>query len=54
MEKRTHSVTPETDDFAARYDRMVAEGPGWTAIKAVVGLIGLLALVAVLGFLLGA
>ena len=53
MGKRTHSVTPETDDFAARYDRMVTEGPRPMAFKAGVGLIAILVLLAVLGFLLG-
>ena len=35
-ERQTVSVTPETDDFAARYDRMVAPGSGSWVIKVVV------------------
>lgn len=35
-ERQTVSVTPETDDFAARYDRMVAPGSGGWVIKVVV------------------
>ena len=35
-ERQTVSVTPETDDFAARYDRMVEPGAGGWIIKVVV------------------
>jgi len=35
-EQQTVSVTPEEDDFAARYDRMVAPGSGSWIIKVVV------------------
>jgi len=35
-EQQTVSVTPETDDFAARYDRMIAPGSGGWIIKVVV------------------
>ena len=52
MKRRTHSITPETDDFGARYDRMVAGGPGPWALKIVVALIAALAAIGLLGFLL--
>ena len=35
-EQQTVSVTPEEDDFAARYDRMVEPGSGGWIIKVVV------------------
>ena len=34
--EKTVSITPETDDFAARYDRMTAPGSGGWIIKVVV------------------
>ena len=34
--QQTVSVTPEADDFAARYDRMVEPGAGGWIIKVVV------------------
>lgn len=45
-ENRSVSVSPETDDFAARYDRMVEPGSGswvikWTVVAVVIlGIIG--------------
>ena len=46
-------VNGEPDDFAARYDRMVSGGGlGW-AVKTVVGIVILLAIIAVGSIVLG-
>jgi hypothetical protein len=34
--RQSVSISPETDDFAARYDRMIAPGAGSWIIKIVV------------------
>lgn len=46
-DKPSVSMTPETDGFAARYDRMVERSGGWifkyiVAIVAIVVIVGLL------------
>jgi hypothetical protein len=35
-ERQSVSITPDSDDFAARYDRMIAPGAGSWIIKVVV------------------
>ena len=46
-EKQTVSTTPESDGFAARYDRMVARSGSWgfKAILAIIALIIIIGLV---------
>ena len=51
MEGRTHSVGPETDDFGARYDRMVRGGPMVLALKTVLVLVAILTVVGLLKLL---
>ncbi|MFW6198219.1 MAG: hypothetical protein ACOC5E_00200 [Acidobacteriota bacterium] len=51
-EPRGVGVNGETDDFAARYDRMVDGRTGPLAIKTTIALLILLALVALGGLLL--
>lgn len=46
-EKRSVRVSPEADDFAARYDRMVAKGSGAWVVKALIGLVLLLVVLGV-------
>lgn len=50
--KRSVSVSPEADDFAARYDRMVEKGSGGWAVKALIGLVLLLVIVGVVSNLI--
>lgn len=47
------TYSPDVDDFASRYDRMVATGAGSRAVKVAVVVALLLAAVGLLGFLLG-
>lgn len=43
-EKPSVNMTPESDGFAARYDRMVERSGGW-AIKAVIAIVAVVVIV---------
>ena len=43
-EKPSVNMTPETDGFAARYDRMVEGSGGW-AFKAIIAIVALVVIV---------
>lgn len=47
------TYSPDVDDFASRYDRMLGIGPGPWVLKTALVLASLLLLVVVLGLLLG-
>lgn len=50
-QKSSVRLSPEADDFAARYDRMVAKGSGSWAVKALIGTVLLLIVLGVLSSL---
>ena len=52
-ENRSVSMSPETDDFAARYDRMVEPGSGSWVIKWMVGAIVILGIIGAAAYFLG-
>ena len=51
-DKPSVSMTPESDGFAARYDRMVERNGGW-AMKLFVGILALVVVVALARMFLG-
>lgn len=50
--RKTVSVTPESDDFAARYDRMLETGPGPWVLRIVLATALILAVAGLLNYLL--
>lgn len=53
MERRTHGISPENDNFASRYDRMVERGPARAFLMTAAVIVGLLAVIAVVRLLIG-
>ena len=53
MQRRTHGISPESDDFASRYDRMVERGPARSFLMTAAVIVGLLVVIAVIRLLIG-
>ena len=53
MDRPSHGISPDGDDFASRYDRMVQRSPLRSFLITAAAIVGLLVVIAVIRLLIG-